>query len=234
MRRGALAIARRALPQRCELCTAASGSALLCPPCARELPALNEPCAICASPIANSHDRVCGACIALPPPFDATVAAWAYAFPLDQLVHAFKYRGRVALADIFAAAIVAAAAERSGRAPDVLLAVPLSSQRQRDRGYNQAGEIARQIAAITAIPFLARGLRRQRATPPQAALPWADRARNVRGAFGCDVNLTGLHVAVVDDVMTTGASLAECARTVRTAGAATVRNWVVARTPPPN
>ena len=82
-------------------------------------------------------------------------------------------------------------------------------------------------------PLLRRGLSRVRATPPQAALPWTERAKNVRGAFLCELDLSGLTVALVDDVMTTGASLAEAARVLKGSGAASVENWVVARTPPP-
>ena len=118
--------------------------------------------------------------------------------------------------------------------PQRLIALPLAVVRQRERGYNQALEIARVIEGRTGIEILSRGLSRVRATPPQAALPWKERAKNVRGAFACEVDLSGLTVAVVDDVMTTGASLAEAAKVLKTAGAARVENWVVARTLPPD
>jgi len=113
------------------------------------------------------------------------------------------------------------------------VALPLSVERQRERGYNQAAEIARVVAARTGIPLLSAGVRRVRAAPPQAMLPWAARERNVRGAFACAADLTGLRIAVIDDVMTTGASLSELAGTLRGAGAAGVENWIVARTLPP-
>ena len=111
--------------------------------------------------------------------------------------------------------------------------MPLSVERQRERGYNQAAEIARVVAARSGVPLLSAGVRRIRAAPPQAVLPWAARERNVRGAFACDVDLTGLRIAIIDDVMTTGASLSELAGTLRAAGAAGVENWIVARTLPP-
>ena len=98
---------------------------------------------------------------------------------------------------------------------------------------NQALEIARPLARRTGIPLLSGAVIRLRETPPQASLPWADRATNIRGAFACTTELTGLRALVVDDVMTTGASLDEFARTLKRAGAASVENWVVARTPPP-
>ena len=226
VRKSALDAARRALPQRCELCASASGACIICKDCWRALPWLGRACSICALPTAAGE--LCGQCLAHPPAFDATIAAFAYAFPVDRLIHAFKYQGRLSLADWCADAILAAGIQ----AQSCLIALPLSEQRQRERGWNQAAEIARAIAAKTRIALLKAGVRRVRATPPQAALPWPERARNVRGAFACDVALDGATVAVIDDVMTTGATLAEFARTLKAAGAARVENWVVARTLP--
>ena len=231
VRRNALHAARRALPQRCELCAGPSGTELVCSCCSRDLPRIGAACPVCALPTPDA--QVCGTCLAEPPAFDATVAAYAYAFPVDRLVQAFKYQGRLALAEWCAIAILAVRARRNATPPQRLIALPLSAARQRERGYNQAAEIARQLAAQTRAPLVTRGVRRIRATPPQATLPWPERARNVRDAFACDVDLTGLDVAVVDDVMTTGATLAEFARTLKSAGAARVENWVVARTLPP-
>jgi ComF family protein len=232
VRRGALDAARRALPQRCELCAAPSGALLLCSACLRSLPRLGSTCPVCALPTPGGE--VCGRCLAHPPPFAATLAAFAYAFPVDRLMHAFKYHGRLALAEWAAGAILA---ERGRRRlavlPDRLVALPLSRERQRERGYNQAYEIARAVARQLRAPLVRNGIRRDRASPPQTALPWSERARNVRGAFACELDLTGMTVAVVDDVMTTGASLAEFAKTLKAAGATRVENWIVARTLPP-
>jgi ComF family protein len=186
---------------------------------------------VCALPTPSG--AVCGQCLAHPPPFDATLAAFAYAFPVDRLMHAFKYHGRVALAEWGAAAIRAERATRANALPQRLIAVPLSRERQRQRGYNQAHEIARVLGRELSIPLVRGGVRRDRSAPPQAALPWSERAKNVRGAFACELDLKGLTVAAIDDVMTTGASLAELARTLKRAGATRVENWVVARTLPP-
>jgi ComF family protein len=232
VRRNALDAARRALPQRCELCAAPSAAELLCSACLRSLPRIGAACPICALP--NPHGEICGRCLADPPPFAATIAAFAYAFPVDRLMHAFKYHGRLALAEWAAGAILAERARRGLTAvPTRLIALPLSRDRQRERGYNQAHEIARVLAQRVRIPLLRRGVRRDRAAPPQAALPWSERAKNVRGAFACELDLSGMRVAVVDDVMTTGASLAELARVLAAAGATHIENWVVARTLPP-
>jgi ComF family protein len=233
VRRGALDAARRALPQRCELCAAASGAELICRDCHASLPRLGSACPVCALPTANGE--VCGHCLADPPPFVATVAAFAYAFPVDRLLHAFKYHGRLALAEWGAGAILDEQDHHRGaHRPDRLVALPLAPERQRERGYNQAFEIARAIGERLRVPLLRKGMRRVRASPPQATLPWSERAQNVRGAFACELDLAGMSVAVVDDVMTTGASLAEFARTLHRAGATRVQNWVVARTLPPD
>ena len=222
-----------ALPQRCELCAGVSGTALVCGACIRDLPWLPRACPVCALPSGGS---VCGHCLSDPPPFDATIAAFSYAFPIDRLIHSLKYQGRLALAEWCADAILARR-ERANVAisarPHRLIALPLAVERQRERGYNQALEIARVIGARTGVPLLSRGLSRVRATPPQAALPWTERAKNVRGAFACDIDLSGLAIALVDDVMTTGASLAEAAKVLKASGAVSVENWVVARTLPP-
>jgi ComF family protein len=231
VRRRAVGAARRALPQRCELCAGASGAELVCRGCAESLPRLGPACPVCALP--SPAGEVCGQCVAHPPPFDATIAAFAYAFPVDRLMHAFKYHGRLALAEWGARAIAAARERSNAVLPQRLVALPLAHERQRERGYNQAFEIARVLAREWRVPLVRGGVRRALAAPPQAALPWSERAKNVRGAFACELRLEGWSVAVIDDVMTTGASLAELARTLKKAGAARVENWVVARTLPP-
>ena len=231
VRRRAVDAARLALPQRCELCAGPSGSELLCRACMQALPRLGTACPVCALPTPGGE--ACGACLAEPPPFDATIAAFAYAFPVDRLMHAFKYHGRLALAEWCARAIGAERERRRSALPQRLIALPLSGERQRERGYNQAFEIARLLAREWRIALVRDGVRRLGAAPPQAVLPWAERAKNVRGTFACDLRLKGLAVAVIDDVMTTGASLGELAKTIKRAGAARVENWVVARTLPP-
>ncbi len=228
-------ILRLALPQRCELCVARTGSgALLCADCASGLPSVAAACPVCALP--SAAGAVCGACLTNPPPFAATVAAHVYAFPVDRLLQQIKYGGRITLAEWAGAALAAAArtalADRSDtERPEWIVALPLADARQRERGFNQAGEIASRVAQATALPLRA-PLARIAAGPPQAALPWAERRRNVRGAFAVRRDVRGAQIAVVDDVMTTGATLAEASRMLVRAGAARVECWVVARTLP--
>ena len=183
-------------------------------------------CEVCALPLATG--AVCGACLERPPRFDRVDAVFAYHFPVDALILAYKYGGRLALArglgELLAQSVV--------RDADAIVAMPLAPGRLAGRGFNQAHEIARVVAARIGIPLLASACRKVVDTPPQAALPWQERAKNVRRAFVCDADLKKKRIAVVDDVLTTGATLNELARVLRKAGATEVRGWVVSRTLP--
>lgn len=218
---------RSALPQHCLLCDAASDATILCNACYAELPWLPAArCPQCARPTFDGS--VCGACLAHPPRVDRVSAALAYAYPLAELIKNFKYCGNLALAPLLAGAL----AERITERADVIIPMPLATQRLSERGFNQAVEIARVISRLTGAPLARHACRRVRDTTPQALLPWSERAKNIRRAFVCDIDLTGKRVAVVDDVMTTGATLNELARNLRKAGAAEIYGWVVARTLP--
>jgi ComF family protein len=198
---------------------------VLCPACDADLPRLAAPlCPRCA--LASPGGALCGRCLAAPPHYDATVAALAYAFPADVLIHALKFRGELALAPLFAEMLLQAIP--ASEAIDLVLPVPLSAQRLRGRGYNQSAEIARRLARSAPLELFL--CERSRDTAAQTDLPWSERQRNVRGAFRCARRLAGGSVAVVDDVMTTGATLNEIAAVLKAAGAARVVNWVVART----
>lgn len=165
-----------------------------------------------------------------PPHFDATLAAFDYLFPIDATLHAYKYAGNLALIEFLAEPL----AERALRSPlpDLLIPMPLHPARLKRRGFNQALEIARHLSRRLGIPMDPHACRRLRDTPPQATLKLPDRAANLRNAFACDTSLAGKHVALLDDVMTSGASLGELAKAVRKQGAAKVSAWVVARTLP--
>jgi ComF family protein len=210
----------------CYVCRGSS-QALLCPSCRDELPRLPaELCPRCALPCPGAV--VCGRCLAEAPHYDATTAVFAYEFPADALVHSLKFRGELALAPFLAHAL---GEKISAQPVDCVIPVPLSARRLRERGYNQAVEIARYLLPGKMQVELCL---RERDCAPQMELPWAERQRNVRGAFGCTRALDGAKIAVVDDVMTTGATLDEIARTLKRAGAHRVVNWVIARTLPPS
>jgi ComF family protein len=205
----------------CFVCRGAA-RALLCGECDAELPRLAGPlCPRCA--LRSPGGLVCGRCLRRPPAYDATVAALGYDFPADVLVHALKFRGELALAPLLAACL----ADRVGKV-DCVIPVPLSRERLKARGFNQSAEIARHVATGARLELAL--CERTRESPPQMELPYDARQKNVRGAFRCTGNVIGANVALVDDVMTTGATLDELARTLKQAGALSVTNWVVART----
>lgn len=217
------------LPQSCFLCGEGSGAALLCAACAKELPALSlGACPVCALPM--GEDRVCGPCQRRQPAFDRTVAGFVYGFPVGELVQALKYGHRLQVAGFFAGMLAERLTE-GGPLPDLVLPMPLHPSRLAQRGFNQAVEIARPLTRRLGCRLALTTLVRDIDTPPQVGLPWKARAANVRGAFRCVTSLQGLRVAVVDDVLTTGATLHEVARCLKGRGAAWVENWVVARTP---
>jgi ComF family protein len=221
-----LNFARRIGSQPCLLCSAGSRSGLLCPGCLADLPILPAPrCPQCALP--TPHGETCGACLKQPPAFTKSESVYRYAHPLDSLVHALKYRGELAVARFFAEQL----AERIGDTPrpDLMIPMPLHANRLRERGFNQAALIAVHLGRLLNLTILNNACRRIRDTPPQVELPLTARRKNLRAAFACDIDLAGRRVALVDDVMTTGASLDELAREVRRAGAAEIHAWTLAR-----
>lgn len=217
----------RLLPQDCLLCDAPNADDLLCAACLADLPRLtSEHCPQCALPSPGA--AVCGSCLSHPPHFDATHAVFAYAFPVDQLVHAFKYGHRLALAGFFARQMLRNTAPV--HTVDLLIALPLSKERLRERGFNQSVEIARPLSRATKLPLDLHSALRVADTVAQASLPWKKRRANIRHAFEYRADLSGKSILVVDDVMTTGATLDEFARILKLQGAARVSNWVFART----
>lgn len=220
---------RRLFPPPCLLCGAASSPGELCKGCEGDLPRLPEPgCPACALPTPGGE--ICGQCLTQPPAYAGTVSGLTYRWPADRLVQAFKYGARLAAGAVLAEqlALRAAVAPR----PHLLIPVPLSAQRLAMRGFNPAHELAKGIGRRLDIPVRADACWRVRDTPPQTALPWRERRRNVKQAFVCTANLQGASVAVVDDVMTTGATVDALAQAILAAGAHQVSAWVAARTLP--
>ena len=220
----------RLCPARCLVCGEASPpGADLYPPCRSGLPWNGPACPGCALPM-PSGDAPCGDCQRRPPPLHGAHAAFVYAFPLDRLLPRFKFHRDLAAGRLLAGAM----AERfaSLPRPDALLPVPLHRARLRRRGYDQALELARPLARALALPLLDDALVRRHATAAQSDLDAAARRRNLRNAFAVDARVAlPAHVALVDDVMTTGATVHAAATALRRAGVARVDAWVCARTP---
>lgn len=227
------ALIDRVWPGRCLLCGASGLPGLdLCAGCVAEWPLNRHGCARCAVPLAFDV-RICGRCQQRPPPWQQVWVPFRYDWPLDRLATRFKFAGDLAagrtLARLFAAQALPAAPR-----PQMLVPVPLHRSRLRRRGYNQALELARVLARRHGLGWRRDGLRRRRATAAQTDLDQGRRRANVRGAFEVDAAQPWpAHVAVVDDVMTTGSTLAECARALQAAGVHRVEVWALARAPLP-
>ncbi|MBB4818454.1 ComF family protein [Pseudomonas alcaligenes] len=223
----------------CALCGArATGSSLpICPGCEGDLPWLDGCCSVCALPL-PAHGLVCGECLKRPPAFDAAHIAWRYDFPVDSLITRFKHQaqwplGRL-LAELLANHLQRAQAAGEPR-PDALLAVPLAARRQRQRGFNQAQMLAHWLGRQLRLPVHDDWLLRALDTPAQQGLDAATRKRNLRGAFQLARHAapSGLHLALVDDVLTTGTTAQYLAQLLKRAGAARVDIYCLARTPKP-
>jgi ComF family protein len=158
------------------------------------------------------------------------VSAFDYRFPADRLVARFKFSADLAAGSYLGSALARAA---SAARPDLLVATPASTARLRERGFNPALLLAKRVGRTLGLEVDGRALAKVRHTPPQSGLDRDSRRRNLRGAFELRRSVEGMRVAVVDDVMTTGSTLAELADVLRKAGARRVSGWVVARTPEP-
>jgi ComF family protein len=225
-------------PSYCELCDLATTGALpLCEDCRGELP-LNRPaCPRCALPVPASvlPGTLCGQCLAAAPPFTHTLAPYLYEEYLAFLVARWKYQRQPQLSALLADLWLAVAAPATDI--DLLVPVPLHWRRAWRRGYNQAAllcdELLQRRPALSARGADLHRLRRTRATPPQQRLDAAARRGNLRGAFTATRPCDSLNIALVDDVLTTGATAGAAARSLLAAGARRVDLWCLARTPSP-
>lgn len=228
------------LPTHCLLCAGDLAPATspptspvthLCAPCAAELPRLGPACRRCAAPL--PQPALCPRCLRQAPPYACAWAPFSYVAPVSTLVRDLKFRARLTAADTLGALLAAHLKEAGALAerPDAVVAVPLHPGRLRRRGFNQALEIGRRVSRELDLPLLARAARRVRATAPQSALASrGERRRNVRGAFVASFSPGALgHVAILDDVLTTGATVSELARALRRAGVGRVDVWAAAR-----
>lgn len=231
-------LVHRLLPLRCVVCELQPGAPVtsICTQCEADFFAAEtmrcERCAICMPVGRSGAPRVCGRCLANVPHFDATTTLADYVSPVDGMVMALKFAARLDLAQFFGQLLASRSAANPLAAGDaVVMPVPLAFERARQRGFNQSHHIARAFAIAAHRRLIVDRLLRIRHTPPQQSLALKERRRNVRGAFAVEGSLSGQHVFVVDDVMTTGSTLDEAARVLKQAGAAHVHNLIVARTP---
>ena len=215
----------------CWLCGASGCTGReLCHGCLLDLPWLLMACTRCAQPLPAAEASLCPRCLRRPPPFQRVFAPFLYATPVDLLIQGFKFRADLPAGRLLAE-LLADHLQDEQELPELLLPVPLHPRRLRERGFNQAWEITRVLGRRLGLAVDATLLSRLRHTEAQRELIGKQRRRNVRGAFGLARPLPARHVAIVDDVLTTGHTAMELARMLRRAGADRVDVWVVARTP---
>ena len=218
------------LPPVCLLCGAAGTPGRdLCAGCAADLPANETACWQCALPLADGHEGQCRHCRSRPPGFERAFAPFLYRPPMDYLIQGLKYNQRLSHARLLGELLADTLDNRGAPRPDCIVPVPLHPSRLRERGFNQAVELARPSARRFQLPLLIEGLRRARPTIPQTALDARQRQINLQGAFIATQPFAGRRVALVDDVMTTASTAEECARALRAEGASEVEIWTVAR-----
>lgn len=225
------------IEQHCLLCDERCEGQPLCSPCEADLPWLDGRCTVCAVPL-PSRGLVCGECLKRPPSYDHVEVPWRFAFPVDALITRFKHQARWPygrlLVERLAHHLEHAFADGLPR-PDLLLPVPLARRRLRQRGFNQAQMLADWLSRPLGIATDARVLERVLDTPAQQQLDAATRRRNLRQAFAIETgaDVKGRHLALVDDVLTTGATAEALARLLKRAGAERVDVYCLARTPKP-
>lgn len=214
-------------PPVCQLCGGRGLGPEICRGCYRDLPRAHRACPSCARPTVAVGR--CSQCVRKRPVFTRAMVPFVYAFPVDKMIRRLKYRERLPHARLFGE-LLGHAARRLDCPPAGLVPVPLHRRRLRQRGFNQAREIASAAARVAAIPLLDRACVRRVDTPPLWALDPAQRRACLSGAFECHAVLPA-RVAVVDDVLTTGSTVTALVRALKRAGAREVQVWAVARSP---
>ena len=222
--------------QNCILCSqtidnTSPSTHAVCRPCLNDLPW--HPKTSCPQCGLSSNGMVCGSCLNATPDFNATSAVFLYAYPIDAMILRYKYGNNLNLGDAFGKFLAEKInADDYLKNIDLVVPMPMHPQRLKERGFNQALEIAKVLTKNYREKLDYKSVQRQTLTPPQASLTLKQRVKNIKGAFKVNTSFTGKRIAIVDDVMTTGASLNELAKTLKKAGATRVECWVIARTLP--
>lgn len=241
------------LPQPCLLCGEISQQhdLALCVRCMTGLPVLGETCQQCANPLETRLDKLgdflqqpallqtrrCGQCLRERTYFDHTLAFFPYILPFSHFVQAAKFKGKLSVARLLGQLLaqqLANCVDSLDEQPDGLLPVPLHPSRQRERGYNQALEIALPVSRRLQIPILYNLASRIKATPAQTSLSLRQRKQNLHKAFNIHHDITGQHIAIIDDVMTSGTTVNVLAKKLKQSGARRVSVWCFSRAEPPS
>jgi len=202
----------------------------LCVACAAELPLNTQACQRCAIPLQGAEATLCGACLRRAPQYELSYCAYHYAYPIQHFVRGFKYGHSVAHARVLGELLATYLRQHHlAPWPECFIPVPLAAERYRERGYNQATELGRVLERALAMPMRTDVLARTRHTAEQAGLSRRERRKNLRRAFTVTAAELPQHIAILDDVVTTGSTANEIARTLKRAGIKRVEVWAVAR-----
>jgi ComF family protein len=217
-------------PDYCYLCGGRSGSGLICQICRDILPGPRSACLACGAGLSRPADA-CGACLNRRLPYARVWCPMDYRFPVDRLVQALKFHGDLVAGRVLAALLTGPDAPAGPDPPRAIVPMPLHARRQRARGYNQCSEIGRHLARQLDLPLLEGRLLRWRHDPPQSGLSALQRKKNVRGAYRVKPRSSPLpeSVLLLDDVITTGATVDAASRALVAAGVRRVEVWAVAR-----
>lgn len=216
----------------CLLCSSRTKTHFgLCQPCARDLPRIGQHCSICALPL-QSNQEICGQCIKKKPHYDSIITPCYYQDPLVKIISTFKFNQQPPLAKLLAHLLLTElqSFHQTNPLPDIIIPVPLHKKRLWTRGFNQAFEIAKPIAKKLAIPLNHKLCTRIKNTTPQHQLNAKQRRHNLKNAFIIDESINATHVALVDDIVTTGTTVNEISQLLRTYGFKHITVWCCART----
>ncbi len=215
-------------PYTCLLCSQKSDRTLdLCSACENDLPGITSVCQQCGTPISETTMR-CGKCLKTPPAFDRLIAPFSYEPPIQRLIIDLKFHHQLVNAKILGSLLAKRLSDIEK--PDIIIPVPLHKKRLRERGFNQALEIAKPIAKHLNLPLDRLSCMRIRHTEPQSLTPAKLKHKNVKRAFEISQNFSGKHIAIIDDVVTSGHTVNELARTLKKAGAKKIDVWCCAKT----
>jgi ComF family protein len=218
-------------PTHCVLCGDKGSRGLdVCADCFAELPWNRHPCPRCAAPLPPDIDTpLCGNCIKALPAWDEAKSPLTYAYPLDKLIQRFKFDGDLATGRLLGELLAEYLVAGGGDKPDFIIPVPLHPSRLKERGFNQAMELARPVGKRLEIPVRLDVCERVRATEVQSKLDAAERKKNLKDAFAVKKSVDGKHVAILDDVITTGTTVDALTKALKEAGVVYVATWSVAR-----
>jgi len=223
------------LQNRCVLCEAISHQEIsICQDCVEDLPWLTQACERCGKPLViQSDSKECGDCLKQKPPYDKTFASFHYDYPIDYLITMLKFHNKLLFAKILGVLLIKTITEKHNSSfpfPELIIPVPLHYKRLRKRGFNQALEIAKPIARRLDIPIGSQLVSRIKSTKPQSLTLAKDRKKNIKGAFIIKDKIRAKHIAIVDDLVTTGNTVAELSRLLRKNGVERIEVWACAKT----